>query len=199
MKITFFKSIAQFLKKDISLALSLSYIALIAIGIIFNSAYYLFFRINIIQYSDISDFLLAPFRDPFILIFTIGTIVFVHYNNIFDHWLEEKHPEIHQVFYKGLDKEKFQKWYSSSNGMSLVIVFYVCSIAMLYARFQATKVKDGENNYIHVVTKDNKFEPSDTLYFVGKNNGFTFLYNKSKKQTNIIPMSDVLRIEVDKK
>ena len=198
MKYTFFNSVSKFLQKDISLSLTLSYVALVAIGITFNSAYYICFRINIIQYSDISDFLLAPFRDPFILIFTIGTIVFLHYNNIFDNWLEEKHPKIHQRLYIGLDKEKFQQWYASK-GMVFVIVLYVYFVALLYGIFQSNKVKKGESDYICVIMKDNHFEPTDTLYFVGKNNGFTFLYNKNKKQTNIIPMSDVLRIEVDKK
>ena len=198
MKYTFFNSVSKFLQKDISLSLTLSYVALVAIGIIFNSAYYLFFRINIIQYSDISDFLLAPFRDPFILIFTIGTIVFLHYNNIFDNWLEENHPKIHQSFYMGLDKEKFQQWYASK-GMVLAIISYTCLVSGFYGIFQFNKVKKGKRDYTHVIMKDNKFEPTDTLYFIGKNNGFVFLYNKNKQQTNAIPMSDVLRIEVDKK
>ena len=198
MKVTFFKSIAQFLQKDISLTLSLSYIALIAIGIIFNSAYYLCFRINIIQYSDISDFLLAPFRDPFILIFTIATTILIHYMIIFDEWLEKKYPKLHHSMNKNSDKVEFLKK-DSFGRVLFMIVTYVCIVATIYAKFQTNRVKNGYNPYIHIITKDNHFEPTDTLYFIGKNNGFTFLYNKSKKQTNVIPMSDVLRIEVDKK
>ena len=198
MKITFFKSTATFLQKDISLSLSITYVVLVAIGIIFNGAYYLCFRINVISYSDISDFLMAPFRDMFILIFTIATVFSIYYLNVFDEWLERKYPKLHDSMYMGIDKDKYQKDFAF-NGVLFMIVVYVCLTAILYAEFQAKRVKNGYNSYIHVITKDNHFEPSDTLYFIGKNNGYTFLYNKTKKQTDVIPMSDVLRIEVDKK
>ena len=109
MKITFFKSTAAFLQKDISLSLSITYVVLVAIGIIFNGAYYLCFRINVISYSDISDFLMAPFRDMFILIFTIATVFSIYYLNVFDEWLERKYPKLHDSMYMGFDKDKYQK------------------------------------------------------------------------------------------
>ena len=138
MKITFFKSTAAFLQKDISLSLSISYVVLVAIGIIFNGAYYLCFRVNVIQYSDISDFLLAPFRDFFILIFTIATVAFIYYLNVFDDWLEKNHPKLHHSMYMGIDKVEYQKNYSFK-GVLLMIIIYVCFAAIYTANFKQTE------------------------------------------------------------
>ncbi len=39
---------------------------------------------------------------------------------------------------------------------------------------------------------------TDTLIYIGRTNGYVFLYNRTKKQTDVVPMGDILKIEVTK-
>ncbi len=199
MKDTFFQDTFRFIKKDINLSLSLSYIILVSIGMIFDVMYYKEFGVNIIEFSDINDFLLAPFRDPAILIFVIGTLVFMFVTLFFDDWLEDNYPKIYKGMYAGFNQESYDKWYKRYNGTFFLILFFVYFAARTYGYYKADKIYSRENSAVHVVFKDNKFEPTDTLLYVGKTNSYAFLFNREKKQIKVVPMSDVLRLELDKK
>ena len=53
------------------IAFTLAYIALAAIGMIHLAAFYTEFRINVLEFADVSDLLLAPFRDPFVVLISL--------------------------------------------------------------------------------------------------------------------------------
>jgi hypothetical protein len=197
MKVRFFTTIEKFLKRDISLTISLLYIVLIAIGMLFKVSFYMFFYINIVEYSDISDFLLAPFRDPIILIMTIGSVLFLYAFNILDDWMEKHTPRLYESFYYGFDKEKYQAWFAMK-GMAIMIVTYIGLFAYFYGSYSAKSIKKSNVSTVSISFKDNKFEPSDTLIYMGKTNGYVFLYKKNTNQTAIFPMSDVLKMETNK-
>jgi hypothetical protein len=199
MKDTFFKDASKFLRKDINVTLSLSYIVLVAIGMTFDATYYAEFDINIVAFSDISDFLLSPFRDPFILIFVVGTSFFIFATLLFNDWLEDKYPKIYNIMFMGINRETYDDWYKRYNGTASILLLYIFFIAKIYGFFKADKVYKGNSQPMHIVFKDNKFSETDTLQYVGKTNGYTFLLNKNKKQVEIVPMSDVLRLELNKK
>ncbi len=192
-----FKKAQQFFQKDLSFSLTLCYISLIAVGMIFDMVLYSFFKINIANYSDISDFLLAPFRDLKILVFTIGTILILHWITEFDIWLEKKHPKWHKMFYYGIDKEKFQKSFSG-NGMYVILFLYIFMAAYLYSLTEVKKIKNQAFSNTIVSSKDYQSAPNDTLIYIGKTNTFIFMYKKNDKSTLILPVGDVLSIEVKK-
>jgi hypothetical protein len=199
MKTTFFRDTLKFLQKDISLSLSLSYIAMIAIGMIFNTLFYRCFHLNIIEYSDISDFLLAPFRDPFILVFTIGTCIFIYLAMQYDEWVEQKYPTFYKWMHFGMSVKFIREWYHSKNGTIMIALIYIFIAADIYGKLKYKSILNGENNHIHITLKDNKLEAIDTLLFIGKTNGYIFIFNKNKKSTLVVPMNDVLRVELMKK
>jgi hypothetical protein len=199
MKDTFFKDASNFLRKDINVTLSLSYIVLVAIGMLFDVIYYAQFDVNIVAFSDISDFLLAPFRDPFILIFVVGSIILISATLILEELLEANYPKIYKSMFMGIDQNTYNDWYKRYNGTAFLLLMYIFFTAQIYGVFKANKVYKGNSQPMHIVFKDNKFTETDTLQYVGKTNGYTFLFNKGKKQVEIIPMSDVLRLELDKK
>ncbi len=192
-----FKKAQRFFEKDLSFSLTLCYISLIAIGMIFDMVLYAFFKINIANYSDISDFLLAPFRDLKILVFTIGTVLILHWITELDIWLEKKHPKWHKMFYYGFDKEKFQKSFSG-NGMYAILFVYIFMAAFFYSFIEIKKIKNQTYSNTIITSKDYKYAPNDTLIYIGKTNTFIFMYKKNDKSTLILPVGDVLSIEVKK-
>ncbi len=97
----------------------------------------------------------------------------------------------------GMDREKYEQWYSVK-GMFGLIIFYVYFVARIYGSLQYYDVKEATYSTTQITFKDNKFEATDTLIYIGKTNGFVFMYNRTKKLTDAIPMSDVSKIEVTK-
>ena len=63
--------------KEIQTVITASYIIAVGIGMLFNYQKYSEFEINIFNYSDVFDFLIAPFSDFYILLFASASILFV--------------------------------------------------------------------------------------------------------------------------
>ncbi len=121
MKANFFLAAIKFLKKDFNTSLSVGYISLVFIGMVFEGCLYRFFDINVIQYSDISDFLLAPFRNPKILIFVTLTIVVIYVIILLDSLWEKKHAQSYNwLLYFGVEPKKYKEW-SSMQGMAILL------------------------------------------------------------------------------
>lgn len=195
MRANFFSKAIKFLKQDFNTSLSVGYLSLVAIGMVFEGGLYLCFHINIVQYSDISDFLLAPFRNPKILIFVTASVLLIYLITLFDEWWEKTFPKSYKWLYFGRDIDKYKEWYSIK-GVAMSIALYIFFAATLYADKKEESIKSTLVSETELTFKDNKFEANDTLIYIGKTNGYVFLYNRTKKQTDVVPMGDVLKIEV---
>ena len=195
MKENILETISNFLKKDFNSSLSVGYLSLVFVGMLFQGALYALFGINIVQYSDISDFLLAPFRNPTIILFTIFTIIFIYFFTIFDNWIDKSYPRFYVLLLMGVDRTKYKNWYIDK-GVLLVFLVYVCLAATFYGSLGYKTIKNTTNSRTQLTFKDNKFVPSDTLIYIGKTNAYVFLYNRTKKQTDVVPIADVLKMEV---
>jgi hypothetical protein len=197
MKTKLFNKINHILSRDFNLSLSVGYLGLVFIGIIFQGKFYYNFNINIVQYSDISDFLLAPLQNPKILIFTILSVTIIYLFNLGDDWFAKSYPKVHDFLMLGFDKTKYEEWFSIK-GMLLMTILYILFAASIYGDLQYHHIKQAKYCDTKITFKENKYEPSDTLIFIGKTNSYVFLFNRTKKQTDIVPMNDVLKIEISK-
>jgi hypothetical protein len=198
MKSTFFKDVQNFLKGDVSTSLTVGYLVLIIIGMLFNGLYYLLWRINIFDYSDISDFLLAPFRDLFILIFTVASIAIIYFLTWIDEKMQEKYPKIYYLMALGYSEERRKDWYSFKS-MAFLSIFYVVIAAFMYASFQFKSLRRQlHSSDVTIHTKENQFAPSDTVIYLGKTNTYFFVYVRNKKERVIIPAQEVARVSIMK-
>lgn len=198
MKIKLFDFLKDFFKNDISLLLTFGYIFLIFIGMIFNSIYFSMHHINIFRYSDITDFLLAPFRDIFILIFTIGSILMIIIVVRIDDFFMQKFPKTYlkiKVFKK--NREKHESWFEVK-GVSILIMIYIVAAAFQYAVYRSERIDEQRLKIQDSVFKDNKFNPTDSIYYLGNTNQYIFVKNHSKNEAYIIPTTDIVRLTLHK-
>lgn len=128
-----------FLKEAQSI-ISIFYILAVAIGMLFNYQKYSQFGINIFDYADIFEFLVAPFSDVIILFFTIGSCLLVYVFFKLDIWCMKKYPKFYSKIALGWDKKP---WYDSYRyGMSLLIFFsFLHSVAVFYGELAANKIQ----------------------------------------------------------
>jgi hypothetical protein len=73
--------------------LSIGYLLAVGIGMLFNFQKYARFNINIFEYADIFDFLIAPFADSMIILFTIASIGLAYLAFRADLYWERKYPK----------------------------------------------------------------------------------------------------------
>lgn len=85
--------LVQFIKTDISLSLTLSYILLISLGILYNYHYYRQFGIDILPYCDLTDFLVTPIREPMILLFFVCNLFLLYLITLWDDYIFRKFPD----------------------------------------------------------------------------------------------------------
>ncbi|WP_338767169.1 hypothetical protein WAF17_05285 [Bernardetia sp. ABR2-2B] len=129
------------LLKETQSIISIFYILAVAIGMLFNYQKYSEFGINIFDYADIFEFLVAPFSDVIILFFTFGSCIFGYSFFKFDTWLMQKFPKFYSVLAFGWDKKK---WYGTYRYMIFLMVFFsfLYFSADFYGELAAEKTKE---------------------------------------------------------
>lgn len=128
------------LLKEAQGIISVFYILAVAIGMLFNYQKYSEFGINIFDYADIFEFLVAPFSDITILFFTVGSCLLAYFVFIFDSWLIRKYPKFYTIILLGLNKKT---WYNSYRYLTFLMLFfiYLYKSADFYGEISAEKTK----------------------------------------------------------
>mgnify|MGYP005991870409 CR=1 FL=1 len=163
----------------------LIYAAMVAIGMLFEYHRYKAFGINIFQYADIFDFLIAPFKDFNI----IGALLLIVFSLSLGHLLDrfmKRWPKFYHIANFGITKKP---WYN--NYVKATFAFFFISLLF----FASDKL--AKNNYQQVVL--NK-EEVQILYadnevikgnLIGKTKEVVFLFIKGK--ITIIPSTSFIK------
>src|SRR5699024_5912371 len=107
-----------FILKDLQSFITISYLIIVGVGMLFNFKKYAAFGINVFDYSDVFDFLIAPFSDFKILLFSALTILLVFMIFKLDTVWRRKYPKTYSKMVFGWDKKSwFNPQYSS-------VIFY---------------------------------------------------------------------------
>lgn len=163
-----------FVLKDLQSFITISYLIIVGIGMLFKFKKYTEFGINIFDYSDVFDFLIAPFSDIKIVLFSTLTIVFVFLLFKFDAIWKRKFPKFYSKMIFGWDKKS---WFNMYRYVSITVMF------ILYLNFSATY-------YGKVTAKQIKKQSPITLKYadnqtikgvwIGKTKDMVFLLQNKK-------------------
>ncbi|MGG5578073.1 hypothetical protein ACPDHL_12130 [Myroides sp. C15-4] len=173
------------LGKDVQTMLTIAYLVAVAIGMLFNYKKFILFDINIFDYAGLFDFLIAPFGDFTITLFTIGTIVLTVLIYQLDLFWQKKSPTSYAKFTFHTNEVKWyanQKW---SMGL-LLFVLYMFLGADLYAKRYKRAVVD--ENPIAVTYADNT-QIQGVL--IGKTTDYIFLLQG--EEVKAIPMNALIK------
>lgn len=64
--------------KELQSIVTIFYLFLVGMGMLFKHQKFSEFGINVFQYADIFDFLIAPFQDYVIILFTMASLTFIY-------------------------------------------------------------------------------------------------------------------------
>ena len=190
--------VAEIARAHPTLLITLAYLTLTAVGLVYDAWLYMYFRINIIEYSETSDFLLAAVRTPLVIILSILPVLIL--------WaLTSLRRRARRAF------PRYDKWSRRYQGTLwdmdsprargpigfVFVVVYAILFTQLYALRVADNIKAGRGRVVKVeMIVPGSVPTTDTTLLVGTTGKFVFLYNPRSNQTRIVPFENVSSISV---
>ena len=171
--------------------ITLGYLMIVIIGMMFEYSYFSKFSINIFEYADVLDFLLAPVKHIEVVGFAIATFIIVYIFFRLDKLWQDRSPKSHQRFNFGMTKEFATRYRPIMFGGTLIIYFFLA--ADVYGDIMYRKYQEGNESLKIVYESDQRVVRGK---LIGKNTDYIFL-EKSNSEIVAIPVgADVQEIHI---
>ena len=168
------------LREHPALLVSALYIASSVIGMFYAWAYLRFFGINVFNYAQISDFLLASLKEPFTWGLVVLAVLMVQSDNAMSRRVERKGPG------------KWSRWYGSQRYRTVnnfAVILLVLMFIYTFAILQARDVHDGEGKIVDVVFTDAHDRVTSIL--LGTTGQFVFLFDAESAGVDVHPIENI--------
>ncbi|NQZ78077.1 MAG: hypothetical protein HRT61_18530 [Ekhidna sp.] len=185
MKEGIIKDTYELLIKELQTIISISYITIVGIGMLFNYHKYEEFGINIFEYADIFDFLIAPFSDFQILLFSTFSLLFVATLFRLDGYMMKKYPKAYSKFNFGRDKKPWYIMYRNAM-FALSFFLYLYVAAEYYGSYAKQRVVDKDPITINFIG-----DKSLSGKLIGKTKDVIFILKG--KTVSALPISSSVR------
>ena len=188
-----------FRSENIGLMLTLGYLFLTALGMFHRALVFLMFRINIFDYAEPSDFLLAALRDPLIVLVCVAPIPIVALYYKGAAWVQ-RHAK--SKWLTGTEKQKELTRRYRRPIYALTALLWALAASLHYVTSVARDLRAGTGRRVQVELIAGAQVPSvDTMpqLLLGTTQKFLFLYDAPKQITSVIPISNIARLRVDRR
>ena len=174
------ETVQKIFKEHPALIVSAFYVAASLIGMFYSWAYLRWFGINVFNYAQISDFLLASLKEPFTWGLVIIAVVLVLIDNASSRRVERKTTAKWLAWY-GSPKYRFMN--------NFVAILVVLLFLYSYAFAQARDTRDGDGKYVDVMFADSG--AAITALLLGTTGQFVFLYDEDTERVDIHPIENI--------
>ena len=184
--------------EHLGLIITIAYLALAGLGMLHRALVFLRFRINVLDYAEPSDFLMAALRDPLIVLVCLAPIpvLALYYRGAT--WVRNRLPQNH-VLTGGRRAEDFQRRHRSTI-FAITVALWALAASLHYAKRVATDLRAGKGRRVQIELLSGDAQlPGDTttLLLLGTTQKFVFLYNPSRQVSSAIPVSNVAQLWYD--
>lgn len=171
--------------KELQSIVTIFYLFLVGMGMLFKHQKFSEFGINVFQYADIFDFLIAPFQDYVIILFTMASLTFIYLLFKLDSYWERKCPRMYYLFSLGLSRKSWHRAYKLLT-FTIALIAYLYFAADFYGRLFHSTINGKEKYTIHY-TDDKTISGK----LIGKTNNVIFIWDN--KKVKILPITDSIR------
>lgn len=191
MKEGIIKDAYELIIKEVQTIISISYIAAVGIGMLFNYQKYILFGINIFDYADVFDFLISPFSDIKILSFTLISIALASLILYLDVLWKKKFPDAYSRFNLGWDEKSWFTPMRYISGAALIIMYLIIASG-IYGKISKKELLNQDP--IELRFSDDEIKSGK---MIGKTNEVVFLLSGEK--VTAIPITSLVKeIEIIK-
>lgn len=173
--------IADLLRRHPALLLSTLYVVASTIGMLFSWDYLRRFGINVFNYAQIGDFLLASLKEPMTWGLVVLSVLLVSADNMMSRRWQKK------------ERTVWTRWYGSRGYRAvnyLVALFMVIIFIHLYVVFKARDTYEGKGPMVEVDTGDTR----RTATLLGTTAQFVFLFDAKTQRVYIHPNEAIQEI-----
>jgi hypothetical protein len=171
------------------LLLTAGYLLLTLVGLGYELWFFRYFRINILEYVETTDFLFAALRTPLVIILSLLPLPLVWLFIRFNEWLRRRFPR-----YAGWDS-RMQTSTVRIGVWTFFVLVYATLFVQIYAERVTDRIKAGHGREVQVELTSGAPFPSRTL-LLGTTSKFVFLYLPAEKKTHVIPIENLSRLVV---
>jgi hypothetical protein len=176
------------LKFDFQGYITIGYLSIVIMGMMFEYRYYEKFGINIFEYSDILDFLLAPAKNLEVILFAFVTFLFIGLLYLIDNLWLKKRPISYKRFNFGMEKYR-------PIVMILGFITLLNGASKIYAKMQFSTFNESPKT-IELLFESG--EKKMTGNIIGKNSDYVFLQTMDKSIKAIPIQTDVQEIIISR-
>lgn len=186
-----------------ALAVPLGYVALILLGMFHMVIFYARFRINALDFSEPSDFLLAPLSDPFVIVVSILPFFIIGLLRRFDRWFGAFVRKRQRKVQTPEEEARAERQYRSIQ--LLATALWIAAFSLTYSRIRAERVQDGKTQRMRVELTNGKWLGSDgdsTVAMIGTTTQYNFFYvgqrdsSTGPPSVTIVPVENVARMDL---
>ena len=185
--------------EHVSVTLTLGYLGLTLIGVLYNFYFFRAFGVNILGYAETSDFLLAAAREPLAIVLCVVPVSFVPLAIWLRRLARRKIPryEAYAARYDGARGDPYRRF--ARLMAPLVILSYAAVFTKVYATLRAELVKRGRGERVHVdlMTEPAAGDGASVLMRLGSTSNYLFVYDRTRRETSVLPLGNVARITVE--
>ncbi len=183
--------------------LSLGYLTMIAVGMFHNFALFYRFGINVLDFAEPSDFLLAPLRDPLVMVATILPAVVIFGSLISlqgwsdRQWRRRRGAGLPVAWWETNYETMPRARRFSRVSRVVAALLWVLASSLWYERYAATRIMMGDGLRVSVETTTNVTEQGTErrpVMLLGTTGRFVFLFRTEDWRTVILPAENILRI-----
>ena len=187
--------------EHMGLVMTVAYLLVASLGMLHEALVFLRFRINILDYAEPSDFLVAAMRDPLILVVGLAAIplVSLYYRFVVRANAVRTGPK---RWWQGSDRSRAFLRRHYTPFFVGTILLYALAFSLAYARRVAEQLRQGNGPHVQVeLMSDPGGMMRDTtpLVLIGTTQKYLFLYDPARQLTSILPSSNVARVIVDRR
>ena len=179
------------------------YLALTSIGIGYDFLYFRRFGVNVLEYAETGDFLVAALRAPMAILYCVLPVVAIWLAAQLRRWVRRVSPR-----YDAYAARYERKWRARNLSLywdvmnTLLVVLYAFAFTAYYARAQARVAKSQAARRVTVelaaaaATADASSGRAATSVanLVGTTGKFAVLYYPEQDSTHVVPFDNVLQI-----
>ncbi|MFT5801328.1 MAG: hypothetical protein ACI956_001136, partial [Nonlabens sp.] len=166
--------------------LPIGYVALVLIGMVNEAIYYWQFGINIFEYSEVFDFLIAPFKKIEYLLILLAAFILSISAFSADRFLQTKYPNFHNTINMGMAKKS---WFKTYRQVSFYLTFVI--VLIIYGLQNSKMFKDrliAQETSDLIVEFTTADQPTLSAKKIGANKSYLFLIDQ-KEVIHIVPTS----------
>lgn len=163
-----------------ALLVSAFYVAASSIGMSYSWAYLRYFSINVFNYAQLSDFLLASLKEPFTWVLVALATVLIMLDNASSRRAGRK------------NLSKWFSWYGSTRYRfvnNFVVVLMIAIFIFAYATTQARHTREGDAKQVDVIFADG--DPAQASILLGTTGQFVFLFDTDAERVDIHPIESI--------